>query len=463
MAESPLFPPSECTGCPYDGYYAASNGTHQDPTHSPNDAALPEDVNDSEYIDFNGELGLVQQHTPRAEENALDLDPHHDPVTADSNLGPWVTPNSSRSGSVDDRVHEDGNLIDSITTGQPWVGPWTGLSMNEINENVPDVVTAPSGSTSDNDDGAPRQELNSAIGSASQFQVSSRAHPPAGHRSQIFHHSVAPTDLQVVPQAIQHAPFQGVRQSTTQPIQNSAHSAQFVRRGIPKPEIQVYPQVIEQVPFQGFQHSFVQGVHEIIPPSTMQTESQLIHQPIPVSVPQGLSEGLMQVKRQYMSPVTSVTSHKTVHRPDSTNNPRPAKRQAREPHTNYSPPVTQLENARGLIAQLVADKKAIQQKLDKFTVINPNTGKAYVENLKSENAVLQFGKLALAQGDANHQTPVDNNQEKYHDLLLQYNALITHCRASEDQALLWRHRYLELSAILYQPIEIDTEMSMDFL
>lgn len=162
MGDLPFCSYSEPAECPYEGYYAASNGPLQDPTPSPDDAALHEDVNKPAYFDFDGELAKLKQRNARAEENGVELDIHDNPVTADSNPGEWeVTPNSTHSGSVEERAAETGKVIDSIG-GKPWVNPWTG-SPFELDDDAPDIVTALSASISDDEDDMPPQKSTSNV------------------------------------------------------------------------------------------------------------------------------------------------------------------------------------------------------------------------------------------------------------------------------------------------------------
>ena len=162
MSDLPFCSYSEPAECPYEGYYAASNGPPQDPIPSPDDAALPENVNDPDYFDFDGELAKLQQRNARAEENDVELDIHDDEVTADSKPGEWeVTPNSSRSVSVEERAAEVGKNIDSMG-GKPWVNPWTGLPF-ELDDDTPDIVTALSASISNDEDDVPPQESTSNV------------------------------------------------------------------------------------------------------------------------------------------------------------------------------------------------------------------------------------------------------------------------------------------------------------
>jgi hypothetical protein len=202
-------------------------------------------------------------------------------------------------------------------------------------------------------------------------------------------------------------------------------------------------------------------MHHIIPQAALQTQARLIHQPVPINIPRGFPQGLMQADQQYMLPFTSVTPQKLVHKPGPMRTSRPAKRHARGPYTNYSPPSTQLESARGQIAQLIADKKRMEQKLDKLNPTNPNTGKTYVETLQSKNAVLNFEASMLAQNIAIRKSQVQSSEEKYEELVEKYNALASLSRAFQNEVELWQRRYYELSAALYQPMLQDTEMSSD--
>jgi hypothetical protein len=162
MSDLPFCSYSEPAECPYEGYYAASNGPLQDPTPSPDDAAQHEDVNDPDYFDFDGELAKLKQRNARAEEDGVELDIHDNPVTADSNSGEWeVTPNSSRSGSVEERAAEIGKVIDSMG-GKPWVNPFTG-SPFELGDDAPDIVAALSASISEDEDDVPPQEPTSNV------------------------------------------------------------------------------------------------------------------------------------------------------------------------------------------------------------------------------------------------------------------------------------------------------------
>lgn len=169
----------------------------------------------------------------------------------------------------------------------------------------------------------------------------------------------------------------------------------------------------------------------------------------------------MQADQQYMSPYTSVIPQKLVHKPGPMRTSRPAKRRTRGPYTNYSPPGTQLESARGQIAQLIADKKGMEQKLDNLNPTNPNTGKTYVETLQSKNAVLNFEASMLAQKNAIRKSQVQSSEEKYEELVEKYNALASLSRAFQNEVDLWQRRYHELAAALYQPMLQDTEMSSD--
>ena len=274
-----------------------------------------------------------------------------------------------------------------------------------------------------------------------------------------MHRLLPQAAIQVLPQAIQHARFQGVPQPLAQGVQQSP---QVIHKLFPQTDMQAHSQVTQhafqgvcQSPPQAVQLSPTQGMHHIIP------QAQLIHQPVPINIPRGFPQGLMQADQQYMSPFTSVTPQKLVHKAGPMRTSRPAKRHARGPYTNYSPPSTQLESARGQIAQLIADKKRIQQKLEKLNVIDPNTGKTYVETLQSKNAVLNFEASMLAQKNAIRKSQVQSSEEKYEDLVEKYNALASLSRAFQNEVDLWQRRYYELSAALYQPMLQDTEMNSD--
>jgi hypothetical protein len=119
-------------------------------------------VNDPDYFDFDGELAKLQQRNAHSEENGTELDTHANPVIVDSKPGEWeVTPNTSRSGSVEERAAEIGKIIDSME-GKPWVNPWTG-SPFELDEDAPDIVTALSASISDDEDDVPPRESTSNV------------------------------------------------------------------------------------------------------------------------------------------------------------------------------------------------------------------------------------------------------------------------------------------------------------
>ncbi|KAJ6100627.1 hypothetical protein N7499_000257 [Penicillium canescens] len=321
-------------------------------------------------------------------------------------------------------------------------------------------------------------------------QATSQALPQAIHQSsQVVHQSVPQTNLQapqaiqqsptqsmypllpqaaiqVLPQSIQYAPFQGVRQPLAQGVQQSP---QVIHKLVPQNDVQAHSQVTQHAPFQGVcqsppqavQLSPTQGMHHVIPQAALQTQPQLIHHPVPINIPRGFPQGLMQANQQYMSPYASVTPQKLVHKPGPMRTSRPAKRQARGPYTNYSPPGTQLESARGQIAKLIADKKRMEEKLDNLNPTNPNTGKTYVETLQSKNAVLNFETSMLAQKNAIRKSQVRSSEEKYEELIEKYNALASLSRAFQNEVDLWQRRYYELSAALYQPMLQDTEMSSD--
>jgi hypothetical protein len=67
-----------------------------------------------------------------------------------------VTPNTSRSASVEERAAEVGKIIDSME-GKPWVNPWTG-SPFELDDDAPDIKSALSASISDDEDDVLPQE-----------------------------------------------------------------------------------------------------------------------------------------------------------------------------------------------------------------------------------------------------------------------------------------------------------------
>jgi hypothetical protein len=119
-------------------------------------------VNDPDFFDFDGEIAKLQQRNSHAEENGTEIDTHANPVIADSKPGEWeVTPNTSRSGSVEERAAEVGKIIDSMG-GNHWVNPWTG-SPFKLDDDAPDIVTALSASVEDDEDDVPPQESTSNV------------------------------------------------------------------------------------------------------------------------------------------------------------------------------------------------------------------------------------------------------------------------------------------------------------
>ena len=143
--------------------------------------------------------------------------------------------------------------------------------------------------------------------------------------------------MQALPQAIQHAPFQGVRQpllgefNCLPRLSTSLFPrlmcrppprlpSTFLSNGIRQP-----PQVVAAVSYPGHAPHYSNRLLLPAPP-------QFIHQPVPVSIPQGLPQSFMQANQHYMPPYTSVTPQKLVHKPGPMRTSRPAKRQA-EAHT----------------------------------------------------------------------------------------------------------------------------------
>jgi hypothetical protein len=487
MTDVSISPSLESAACPYEGYFAASNSHPRNPTPSPDNAGPTEGMNDSVFFEFESGITLAQQHDSRVdaqfEDNAVELEAYDDSTTAESEPGQRMTPNSFRGGSIEDRVVEASRVVESLGGG-PWVDPFTELALADINPDVPDLINAISAPLYDDGESVAPQDSKPAVvltvplpaskkkpnttkvqfrTLSSQLLINanprrkSTARPQKAHQAapQGMNHVFPHAYTQAQPQVIQHAPFQGVCKSVPPTIQLPPNVMQQLG---PQAELRVHAQVAQQGLFQGVQQSPTQGT---IPQTAMQPQPQFIDQPIPISVPQGLSPNLMHVNPQCNPPTTPVILQKIVHAPSLMNNPRPAKRQARGPLANYSPPATQLETARAHIAQLIADKKRMEQELDKFTVINPETGKTYVETLKSKNGMPHLEKSVLPHVNAKTQTLENHKDKKYQQLVSQYNALVAQNRLSLENASIWQQRYYELSAALWQPIEQDTEMSCD--
>ncbi|KAJ5761999.1 uncharacterized protein N7511_005381 [Penicillium nucicola] len=465
MAEIPPLPALQSAEFPYSGYYAASNGPPKDPTSSLDDATELGDTNDSDYLDIDEldeNFTSSQQHNSHMEKSTVEFDTHSDSVTANTNHGHWLTPDSSRNESMEAQTLEEGGMVDSITAGQPWAGPWNAMTMDEMNESVPGVVTAPLGSTSDHvptqnpstsivltlpvrnsiekptasEQGTSPSKKSNAKGSAARSRKSPLLMPhQVNPQTGVVYDCIAPTNSQVAPQTIHHAPFQGVRQSVTQGTQQFSRGFGQI---VPVTTTMAYHQAIRQL--------HTQGVPSTMPQTSMQMPSQFVRKSPSMTMPTPFGGSYMSQS------VPPVKSQKNIHKIGPMDNSRPAKRRARDPHANFSPPSTQLEKARRRIAQLIAER-------DNITGVNPHTGTNYVEGLGFQGRILQSQGSLQAQSNDNGQSHAiavhESYQDKYRRLLNENEALSRAFYAAEVEGCLWRERCLEISAQLHPRNELN--------